>query len=154
MTVLSTPRHRVRRPAQGFTLIEVMITVAIIGILAAVALPSYTDYIRRGKLQEGFAEMATARVKLEQYYQDFRNYGAANGSCLTQAALPADSKYFTYACAMGSTNQTYIITASGKGDLTGYVYTLNQSNAKATTQFKGASVSKTCWITKASESCD
>jgi type IV pilus assembly protein PilE len=134
-------------------LIEVMITVAIIGILAAVALPSYRDYIRRGKLQEGFAEMATARVKLEQYYQDFRNYGTAAGSCATQSALPSNSKYFTYTCTIGSTNQTYTITAAGKGDITGYEYTLTQSNAQATTKFNGQTVTKSCWITKASESC-
>ena len=131
-----------------------MITVAIIGILATVAFPSYVDYIRRGKLQEGFAELSGARVKLEQYYQDFRNYGTAGGSCLPQAELPANSKYFTYTCAMGSTNQTYTITAAGKGDISGYEYTLNQSNVKTTTQFKGETVNKSCWITKASESCD
>lgn len=154
MTTRTTPHFATPHRRAGFTLIEVMITVAIIGILAAVALPSYVDYIRRGKLQEGFAELSTARVKLEQYYQDFRNYGTADASCLTQTELPANSKYFTYTCTIGSTNQTYIVTASGKGDITGYEYTLNQSNAKTTTKFKGDVVNKTCWITKASESCD
>ncbi len=154
MTARNTPHPALRRPHQGFTLIEVMITVAIIGILAAVALPSYTDYVRRGKLQEAFAEMATARVKLEQYYQDYRKYGDnAADDCTSQAALPASSKYFTYSCKVGSTTQLYVITAAGKGDISGYEYTLNQSNAQATTKFNGASVSKTCWITKASESC-
>lgn len=153
MTACNTPRTFLRRTSQGFTLIEVMITVAIIGILAAVALPSYTDYVRRGKLQEAFAEMATARVKLEQYYQDFRNYGTAAASCATQAALPSNSKYFTYTCTVGTTNQTYTITSAGKGDITGYEYTLTQSNAQATTKFKGQTVTKSCWITKVSESC-
>ena len=153
MTACNTPRTFLRRTSQGFTLIEVMFRVAIIGILAAVALPSYTDYVRRGKLQEAFAEMATARVKLEQYYQDFRNYGTAAASCATQAALPSNSKYFTYTCTVGATNQTYAITAEGKADIDGYDFTLNQANAQGTTNFKGVAVNKTCWITKASESC-
>ena len=153
MTACNTPRTLPRRTSQGFTLIEVMITVAIIGILAAVALPSYTDYVRRGKLQEGFAEMATARVKLEQHYQDYRGYGTASGDCATQAALPTGSKYFTYTCKVGSTNQLYVITAAGKGDIAAYEYTLNQSNVQQTTKFPGVSGTKNCWITKASESC-
>jgi type IV pilus assembly protein PilE len=153
MTACNTPRPLLRRTSQGFTLIEVMITVAIIGILAAVALPSYTDYVRRGKLQEAFAEMATARVKLEQHYQDTRGYGTAGASCNTEAALPASTKYFDYTCTVGATNQTYAITAEGKADIDGYDFTLNQANAQGTTNFKGVAVNKTCWITKASESC-
>jgi type IV pilus assembly protein PilE len=153
MTTCNTSLTRLRRPNQGFTLIEVMVTVAIIGILAAVALPSYTDYIRRGKLQEAFADMSTARVKLEQYYQDFRNYGTPGADCPAQAGLSANSKYFTYTCKVGATDQTYLITAAGKADITGYDFTLDQSNAQVTTNFKGVAVNKTCWITKASESC-
>jgi type IV pilus assembly protein PilE len=154
MTARNTPHPALRRPHQGFTLIEVMITVAIIGILAAVALPSYTDYVRRGKLQEGFAEMATARVKLEQYYQDFRNYGTTATACPNEVAMPT-SKYFTYTCKWGSTSssQSYELKAAGKGDISGYDFTVDQANAQKTLNFKGVAVNKPCWITKASESC-
>ena len=65
----------------GFTLIEVMIVVAIVAILAAVALPAYGDYVRRGQLPEAFSGMADLRVKLEQYYQDNRSYGTSGGNC-------------------------------------------------------------------------
>lgn len=142
-----------RRMAAGFTLIEVMIVVAIIAILASVAVPSYTQYILRGKLQEAFSEMAMGRAKMEQYYQDYRNYGTASGNCLTDSKMSTTSKYFTYSCTVGSTNQTYTITATGKADVTGHIFTINQDNAQATTKFGGTDVTKSCWITKSTESC-
>ncbi len=72
------PSHATQR---GFTLIELMIIVAIVSILAAVALPAYGDYVRRGQLPEAFAGMSDLRVKMEQYYQDNRNYGTNGGNC-------------------------------------------------------------------------
>src|SRR5690606_1858627 len=59
---------------RGFTLIELMITVAIIAILAAVAVPSYQDYVRRGKVTEATATLAQFRIKMEQYFQDNQTY--------------------------------------------------------------------------------
>jgi len=54
---------------RGFTIIELMIAVAIIAILAAIALPAYNDYIQRGKLTEAFTGLADFRVRMEQFYQ-------------------------------------------------------------------------------------
>jgi len=49
----------------GFTLIELMITVAVVGILAAVAFPSYTNYIRRGKIAEAQSTLSDLRLRAE-----------------------------------------------------------------------------------------
>ncbi len=152
-----------RSPAivRGFTLIEVMIVMAIVAILASVALPAYSDYVRRGSLPEGFTGMSDYRVKMEQYYQDNRNYGAAN--CADVAGGPSwatfsapTNKFFDYACALttvnGSLGQGYLITATGKTGTRaeGHVYTVNYAGAQATTQFKGASVTAGCWLSKGS----
>lgn len=127
---------------KGFTLIELMITVAIIGILAAVAVPNYTDYVKRGKAAEATTDLANGRVRMEQFFQDNRTY--VNGPC------PADGKYFTYACV--SNAATYTITATNKAsDMTGFAFSINQNNAKTST-FDGTT-GATCWLTKKGGTC-
>lgn len=142
----------------GFTLIELMIVLAVIGILAAVAMPSYTSYLARGKIIDAVAALADYRVKMEQYFQDNRNYGSASASC---PVVVADSKNFTYTCLVGSATPTVTYTAtatsiagslgSASGD---YTYTVDQANTKSTTKFKGTSYSagsKNCWLIRGDE---
>ncbi|HEX6020329.1 MAG TPA: type IV pilin protein [Burkholderiaceae bacterium] len=145
----------------GFTLIEVMIAMVVIAILAAVAIPSYRSYVRRGQLAEAFTTLADARVKMEQYYQDNKFYGAAANSTAcptlpTLGAFPVVGKYFTVSCgSLGAAPaQTYTLTATGTGGLTtGYAYTVNHNGTKGTTSFDGQSSSAVCWLTKGG-SCD
>lgn len=147
---VSHPRSR----SGGFTLIEVMIVVAIIGILAAVAIPAYNDYVRRGQLPEGFSQLSQYRAKMEQYYQDNRNYGTAAKCAADSTAnswngfAPSGAKYFDYVCETVDAQQGYKITATGKSGVLGYEYTINQNGDRATTKFKGADVTATCWLTK------
>ena len=146
----------------GFTLIEVMIVIAIIAILTSVALPAYNDHVIRGKMTEATANLGGLRVSLEQYYQDNRKYnGAASGACgVTMPASPA-VKYFTFTCASstasGAGDQKYIITATGSAKgMTGFVYTIDQNNNKTTTIAAPADTAKwgtgntACWIIRAS----
>ena len=135
-----------------------MITVAIIGILAAVALPSYRDYVRRGQLPEAFTSLADYRIKLEQYFQDYKSYGTTNGgACANGAGAPAwnnfvpqGAKNFTFSCVTSVTG--YTLTATGSnGVAVGHVYTVDETNRQATTQFKGSAVTKNCWLVKGSE---
>ncbi|TXC66589.1 type 4 fimbrial biosynthesis protein [Piscinibacter aquaticus] len=129
-----------------------MIVVAIVSILATIAVPSYQDYVRRGKLPEAFTYLSDYRVKLEQYYQDNRNYGGnACGSGASWAGFaPADARNFTFSCTLAADKQSYTLTASGVDGQ--HVYTLATTGAKATTTFKGATVaSKACWLTKGTE---
>ncbi len=154
---------RRHRAYDGFTLIEVMIVVAIVAILAAVALPAYNDYIRRGQIPEAFNSLSDYRTKMEQYYQDNRNYGSA-AACASNATanawntFPTSLKYFTYTCATNTaagdaTQQSYTITATGSGgQAVGHVYTVDQNGNRTTTKFKGSAVTAACWLTS-STSC-
>jgi type IV pilus assembly protein PilE len=148
-----------RSAARGFTLIEVMIVVAIIAILAGIALPSYQDYVRRGQVTEAITRLTDYRVKMEQFYLDNRNFGGA--ACAVGTGTPpdwsnfADTPHFTYACSVTASGQGYVITATGSAGMAmGHIYTQTQAltnNGRATTSFKGASVTKGCFLIKGSE---
>lgn len=142
---------------RGFTIIELMIAVAIIAILAAIALPAYNDYTQRAKLTEAFTALSDFRVRMEQFYQDNRRYdgGGLNGC----GVVGPNSKYFTFLCAPGlAPSQTYTITATGLANqgLTNFVYTLNENNVRATTTlgagWNGAP-NATCWVRRKDGTC-
>lgn len=156
--ISKTSRGRARSPgAAGFTLIELMVVVAVVGILAAIAYPSYADYVRRGQLQEAFTFLADYRAKMEQYYLDNRNYGDEDGCAPVAAAswnsfAPAGAQYFTFGCATGNSGQSYTLTATGaKARAGGHTYTITDTNTKKTTAFKGQTVSKDCWLIRGDE---
>ena len=136
---------------QGFTLLELMITVAIVAILAAIALPNYNNYVARGQAVVGTSALAEYRVRMEQYYQDNRSYAGAGGGC--GVALP-NVQFFAIACNSGG--QTYTATATGNGGrVIGLVYQIDQSNNRSTTAVPSgwSGSGSACWVTKKSGVC-
>lgn len=138
----------------GFTLVELMIAVAIVGILAAIVVPSYSDYVRRGKIAEATSQLATMAVKLEQYFQDNRTYvGACTAG--TTAPLPTGLQYFTVTCPT-LTNATFVVQAVGVAatGMGGFTYTAAPNNVKATTSVpSGWATNASCWVTRKDGSC-
>lgn len=142
---------------RGFTLIELMIVVAIIGILAAVAVPSYFQYVQRGRIADAVGGLAPMQAKMEQFFLDNRTY---IGACVekTIAPLPANTPYFTYECS-GLAKDGYTVTATGRASMAGFVYSLKLDGngiTKATTGVpigSGWTSSANCWVVKRGESC-
>ena len=134
--------------ASGFTLVELLIVVAIIGILAAIAVPMYTDHITRSQLIEAHTGLQDVRVRMEQFYQDNRTYdGAAMDNC--GAGAPQARQFFDFNCR--SLGQTYLVTATGaRGRVAGFVFTINEQNARQTTGTKAgwapAAMPANCWV--------
>jgi type IV pilus assembly protein PilE len=143
---------------KGFTLIEMMIVVAIIAILAAIAVPSYIDYLRRGAIPEGLAGLSSEKVKMEQYFMDKRGYA---GMCIgADSPYPVQAGKFTITCsgvtdpnpsASPPTAGSYTLTAKGDAGtlVDGFTYTIDQTGKKVTT-----AIPNTVWPTAHTKAVD
>lgn len=131
----------------GFTLIEVLVVVAIIGILAAVALPSYNDYVVRGKIPEATSALSVKRVQVEQWFMDSRAYTGAP-ACVNDTS----NKYFDISCSV-LTATTFTLQAVGKGQMAGFTFTVDQSNAKTSTGPGAWGTGANCWLVRKGGAC-
>ena len=86
---------------QGFTLIELMIVVAIIGILAAIAIPAYQDYTIRAQVSEGLNLSGAAKAAVTEYYQDQGVFPGDNATAGIEAAGNITGKYVTQVLVAG-----------------------------------------------------
>jgi type IV pilus assembly protein PilE len=155
-----------RESAHGFTLLEVMITVAIVAILAAIAIPNYSDYVTRGKIVDATTKLGDIRTQAEKYFFNNRTYlngaacgidTAAGGNVITSYNTDA-SRNFNFACvANAGPPEAYTLTATGIAarGMNNFVYTVDQANAKTTVKLPAgwAGTGNTCWVIKKDGSC-
>ena len=144
------------KSACGFTLIEIMVVIAIIGILAALAVPAYGDYVTRGRIPDATSNLASKRVLMEQFFQDNHSYLSGVACPATVAPDTTSSKYFDFGCT--ATTSAFTITATGKSTMSGFVYTIDESNTKTSTIASPANnnwiaSNTTCWITNTGGTC-
>lgn len=132
---------------KGFSLIEIMVVVAIIGILARIALPAYGDYVKKGKAAEATANLASLRIQMEQYFQDNKTY--VGGNCTPASG----TKYFTYTCSVTPTATAYTLQAAGKAaeNMGSFNFTVDQNNNK-TSNYDGTTGAN-CWLSGKGTSC-
>jgi type IV pilus assembly protein PilE len=152
---------RAWRAAGGFTLLEVMIVVAIVAILTAIALPNYADYVRRGKIIEATSALSDARTRFEQSYLDNRTY--ATGCAAIQAAAGTALKAFTLdCCSVAPTATKYSCTATGKASegMADFSYSISQDPANVPPLTRSSAITAAgwtgnaaCWATRKDGSC-
>ena len=108
------------RRSAGFTLIELMIVVGIIGILSAIAFPAYTDYIRRGSRSEATSALLEAQQFMERYYAANNRYStAADGNPALPSRLSSipTSGVTRYTLSVAATVNSYTLTAIPFGSM-------------------------------------
>jgi type IV pilus assembly protein PilE len=139
-----------QRVQHGFTLIEVLIVIAIIAILASVALPSYTAYLQRSRVPAGLDTLQSYFTRMEQRFQDSGSYAneAGTGCAVAEPTL----QNYTISCTLSGTTG-YTATATGSGTLSGYSYTIDSNGTRKTTGHPKGAPSADCWSIRGG-SCD
>ena len=136
------------RSNKGFTLVEVMITVAIVGILAAVAIPNYEQYARKAKRADGTASLLRASHNLERCGSNFGRYDHDNCAAARADQPSADGYYLI--TVTNATASTYSFRARAQGgQLKDSAYcqdfTVDQTGVKGVTTTNGKETVDTCW---------
>lgn len=126
-----------------------MATVVIIGILTAVAVPNYRQYVSNAKLIEGQAVLTMARNDAEQFFQDNRSY-----TNLCTSHTPVSTQNFDYACSASADTYSFTATATATSGISGWAFSINETNTHTTSSVPvGMTAPTGCWAKKVTGTC-
>ena len=111
------PRPRKHR---GFTRVEMVVTVAVVGVLTSLALPSYGNSVRRGRTVEARTELAAFGLRMEHAYRDGNVYGKE----YCAITLPT-GPHFVFTCTLLNDGQNFRGNATGRNQMAGYAYAID-----------------------------
>jgi type IV pilus assembly protein PilE len=150
------PRRRRRQAA--FTLIEVLIAIVVVGILTAIALPQYNEFVRRSRITEALNGMNDYRTRMEQFFQDNRTYVNGGACGVANPAYDAAESSFQILCTAPSA-AGYTLNANGNAakGMGSFQYRLVLNNAGVTRSTVAAppgwGISATCWTVRKNGKC-
>ena len=105
-----------KNSARGMTLIELIIVVAIVGIIAAIGYPSYQDHVKKTRRAEGMGELLELADRMERHYSDTGTYDQTNGSDMTATVImggtTTENGYYTLSIAAGTDNVEFSASAA------------------------------------------
>ena len=129
---------------RGFTLIELMVVVAVVAILAAIAFPSYQDYVIRSRRAEGKGFLLLTQQRVERLYTEFNSYASAVAQVPGASGVTSEHGYYLVTAA-SSTANTYSLQATPVApfaDSKCNVLSVDQASVKNATGSLGAAG---CW---------
>jgi prepilin-type N-terminal cleavage/methylation domain-containing protein len=140
------------RCGAGFTLIELMVTVTVVGILSVIAVPNYREHVLRSQITEATQALADARASMEQHYLNQRSY--VGGPCTTPRTVGA----FTLTCSTTPTAEVYQVTATGSQSTSGFTFAIDHHGTRKTLALPSGwgnvpTGGYTCWIARKGQTC-
>ena len=139
-----------KRVVKGFTLVELMVTVAIIGILASIAIPQYRDYVLQSRLVDAVSALSSVQPAADHFWMNKRTFTDFD-------RMPANTANFDYTFVpdAATPKAAYLATATGKNQALGFVYTVDQQGKRRTTAVKAGygTAPADCWIIKKGGAC-